>query len=86
MGLASDPTRQRNAINAGLAANFFRANPDALGGANVTGNGGYTKYNAMQIEYARRLSGGLQLNTNYAFGRGYGSHAVFVPRAAHLDA
>ena len=47
------PTRQANAINAGLPANFFRANPDALGGANVTGNGGYTKYNAMQVEYVR---------------------------------
>jgi hypothetical protein len=72
-GLAGNPTRQQNAINAGLPANFFRANPDALGGANVTGNGGYTKYNAMQVEYARRLSGGLQFNTNYTYGRGFNS-------------
>ena len=86
-GLAGNPARQTNAINAGLPANFFRANPDALGGANVTGNGGYTKYNAMQVEYVRRLSGGLQLNSNYTFGRGYNStrYSFRVPRILTRD-
>jgi hypothetical protein len=86
-GLSGNPTRVQNAINAGLPANFFRANPDALGGANVTGNGGYTKYNSMQIEYVRRLSGGLQVNTNYTFGRGYGSsrYSFRVPRILTRD-
>jgi hypothetical protein len=86
-GLAGNPARQANAINAGLPANFFRANPDALGGANVTGNGGYTKYNAMQVEYVRRLSGGLQLNSNYTFGRGYNSsrYSFRVPRILTRD-
>jgi hypothetical protein len=86
-GLAGNPTRQTNAINAGLAANFFRVNPDALGGANVTGNGGFTKYNSMQIEYVRRMSGGLQLNTNYTFGRGYNStrYSFRVPRILTRD-
>lgn len=86
-GLAGDPTRQANAIRAGLPANFFRANPDALGGANVTGNGGYTKYNAMQVEYSRRLRGGLQMNSNYTFGRGYGStrYSFRVPRKLTRD-
>ena len=86
-GLAGNPTRVQNAINAGLAANFFRANPDALGGANVTGNGGYTKYNSMQIEYVRRLSGGLQLNSNYTFGRGFNSsrYSFRVPRKLTRD-
>jgi hypothetical protein len=85
--LAGNPTRQANAIKAGLPANFFRANPDALGGANVTGNGGYTKYNSMQVEYVRRLSGGLQLNTNYSFGRGYNSsrYSFRVPRILTRD-
>jgi hypothetical protein len=86
-GLAGNPARQANAIAAGLPANFFRANPDALGGANVTGNGGYTKYNAMQMEYVRRLSGGLQMNGNYTFGRGYNSsrYSFRVPRILTRD-
>ena len=33
------PTR----CNAGLPANFFVVNPDLLGGATITGNGGYTR-------------------------------------------
>jgi hypothetical protein len=86
-GLSGNPTRVQNAINAGLPANFFRVNPDALGGANVTGNGGYTKYNSMQIEFVRRMSGGLQLNTNYTFGRGYNStrYSFRVPRKLTRD-
>ena len=72
------PTR----IAAGLPANFFRANPDMLGGANATGNRGFSKYNALQLQYRRRLSDGLQFDANYAFGRGYEStHYSFrVPR------
>jgi len=81
-GLAGDPVRQANSILAGLPANFFRANPDMLGGANATGNRGFTKYNAMQLQYRRRLSDGVQFDANYAFGTGYESqHYSFrVPR------
>jgi hypothetical protein len=81
-GLAGDPTRQANSIAAGLPANFFRANPDMLGGAFATGNRGSSKYNSMQLQYRRRLSGGLQFDANYAVGRGYLSeHFSFrVPR------
>jgi hypothetical protein len=71
--LAGDPTRQANSILAGLPANFFRVNPDMLGGAVATGNGGYSYYNSMQLEFRRRLSGGLQFDTNYTYGRGFGS-------------
>ena len=56
-GLAGNPGRQANAIAAGLPANFFRANPDMLGGAIVTTNGGFTRYNSMQLQFRRRLSG-----------------------------
>ena len=35
-----------NALNAGLPANFLVVNPDLLGGAEVTGNGGGTNYNS----------------------------------------
>jgi hypothetical protein len=37
-----DATRRAGALTAGLPANFF-ANPDMLGGANLTGNGGSTR-------------------------------------------
>ena len=41
----------------------------------------------MQVEYVRRLSGGLQLNANYTFGRGYGStrYSFRVPRILTRD-
>jgi hypothetical protein len=71
--LDADATRRSNALLAGLPANFLVPNPDALGGANVTGNGGYTRYNSMQVELRRRLSGGLQFDASYVFGRGYES-------------
>jgi hypothetical protein len=81
-GLAGDPTRQANAIRAGLPANFFRVNPDMLGGARAVGNGGFSKYNSMQVEFRRRLSDGLQLNANYTLGSGYESsrYSFRVPR------
>ena len=71
--LDADAARRSNALLAGLPANFLVANPDALGGANVTGNGGYTRYNSLQFELRRRLSGGLQFDASYVFGRGYES-------------
>jgi hypothetical protein len=81
-GLAGDPARQANSIAAGLPANFFRVNPDMLGGANATGNRGFSRYNSMQLQYRRRLSGGLQFDANYTFGKGFEStHYSFrVPR------
>lgn len=81
-GLAGDPLRQANSIRAGLPANFFRVNPDMLGGANATGNRGFTKYNSLQLQYRRRLSDGLQFDANYTLGAGYDStHYSFrVPR------
>ena len=47
--LEGSATRRANALAAGLPRNFFRANPDLLGGVGVTGNGGYTKYNSLQV-------------------------------------
>ncbi len=65
-----------------MPRNFFYANPDALGGANVTGNGGYTKYNGLQLQFRRRLSGGLQMDANYAMGMAWESsrYSFRVPR------
>jgi hypothetical protein len=71
--LDSDATRRQNALNAGLAANFLVANPDLLGGANITSNGGKTRYDSLQLELRRRLSNGLQFDTSYVFGKAYES-------------
>ena len=81
-GLAGTPGRIANAIAAGLPRNYFMANPDATGGANVTGDGGYTTYNSLQTQYRRRLSGGLQFDASYVLEHGYQSSrfSFRVPR------
>ena len=60
-GLINNATRRQIALNAGLPANFLVANPDYLGGAEIIGNGGYTKYNSLQLELRKRLSHGLSV-------------------------
>jgi len=57
----------RNA--AGLPANFFRVNPDVLGGSFLVDNGTQTWYDAFQIEWRRRMSHGLLLQGNYTFSK-----------------
>jgi len=66
--LDADATRRANALTAGLPANFLVANPDLLGGANVTGNGGGTNYHSIQLEVRRRFSQGFSLNGSYTLG------------------
>jgi hypothetical protein len=66
--LYNDATRRNNAINAGLPPNFFIANPDKQGGAILNGNGGYTRYDSIQIELRRRMSKGLLVEGNYVYG------------------
>jgi hypothetical protein len=65
-----------NALNAGLPANFILTNPGLRGGANFTGNGGYTRYDALQLEVRRRLSRGLQLTFNYQNAKAFESARV----------
>jgi hypothetical protein len=87
-GLINNATRRQNALNAGLPNNFFVANPDYLGGAEVVGNGGYTKYHSLQTEFRKRLSQGLQFNASYVLGRAYISerYSLRFPRKRVLDA
>jgi hypothetical protein len=68
--LDADAARRTNALRAGLPANFIVANPDLLGGANMTTNGGGTRYNAMVLILKRRMSSGLQFDTSYTYGKG----------------
>jgi hypothetical protein len=86
-GLVGNATFRGNAATAGLPANFFIANPDLIGGANVTGNGGYTRYDSMQVDFRKRLSGGLQFDANYVFGKAYESNrfSFRYPRESRLS-
>ena len=58
--------RRVNAINNGLAANFFVVNP-AVANVNVTDSGAFSDYHALQIEVRRRLANGLSINGNYQY-------------------
>jgi hypothetical protein len=73
-GLDGDPGRRTNARNAGLAPNFFRANPDLLGGAFILQNDGFTSYNALELALRRQYSNGFYFETNYAFSKSYASN------------
>jgi carboxypeptidase family protein/TonB-dependent receptor-like protein len=86
-GLYGDPTRRQNAREVGLAPNLFIANPGLQDGANFTGNGGYSRYDALQIELRRRLSKGLQVQANYQFAKAFESQRVSfrAPRVNGLD-
>jgi hypothetical protein len=86
-GLLGNATFRANAVAAGLPRNFWIANPDAIGGVNVTGNGGYTRYDSLQVDFRKRLSGGLQLDANYVFGEAYASSRFSFrePRVKRLD-
>jgi hypothetical protein len=65
-------TRRTNALNAGLAANFFLPNPH-LDDVDVTDSGAYSDYHALQLELRRRLSKGLSANINYQYALERGS-------------
>jgi hypothetical protein len=67
--LDADLARRNNALAAGLPANFLVVNPHLLGGANITGNGGKTRYDSLQVELRRRLSNGFQFDSSYVFGK-----------------
>jgi hypothetical protein len=85
--LDSNATFRANALRAGLPANFMLTNPGLRGGANFTGNGGYTRYDSLQIDLRRRLSGGLQVQANYQFAKTFESSRVSfrAPRVNVLD-
>jgi hypothetical protein len=86
--LDADATRRANALAAGLPANFLIANPDKLGGANVTGHGDFANFNSVQFELRRRLANGVQFNASYVFGVGNESvrYSFRVPRETRKSA
>ena len=86
-GLDGDATRRANAAAAGLPVNYFRANPDLMGGANLTTNTGLTRYDSMQVELAKRLSHGVQFQGSYVYGQQYESvrTSFSTPRVKRFD-
>src|SRR5262249_2001491 len=70
-GLFGNATFRANALAAGLPANFFLVNPDLFGGAFFTGNGGYSRYDALQVDLQRRLSKGLLVQANYTWAKSF---------------
>ena len=70
-GLDGDPERRANAAAAGLPVNFFRVNPDLLGGVNVIGNGVSRRQDSMQLEVRKRLSHGFQVDGSYGYMTGF---------------
>ena len=70
-GLYGSATFRTNAANAGLASNFFLANPGLQGGSFSESNGGYSRYDGLQIDLRRRMSKGLLMDANYTFAKGY---------------
>ena len=85
--LDAQATFRTNALTAGLPANFMLTNPGLRGGANFMGNGGYTRYDALQIEVRRRLSAGLSMQANYQWANAFSSSRVSfrAPRINALD-
>jgi hypothetical protein len=85
--LHNDATRRANALRAGLPANFFLTNPDLRGGVNFTGNGGYTRYDSLQVEFRRRLSQGLLIQSNYTWAKAFSSsrYSFRAPRVNTPD-
>ena len=70
-----------SAAAAGIASNFFLANPDLQGGADLTTNVGSTDYHGLQLELRRRYAQGLQFQTSYAYGQGDDEQLPLVPPA-----
>jgi hypothetical protein len=74
-----------NALKGGLPANFMLTNPDLRGGANLLGNGGYNRYDGLQIDFRRRLSRGLLVGANYQLAKAFASERVSF-RAKRINA
>jgi hypothetical protein len=73
---------QTNRINAGLSPNFFIVNPTLLGANSVLAtDGGFSTYNALQIELRRRFANGLLVQGNYTWSHSF-TNLFTQPQAA----
>ncbi|MGA7785602.1 MAG: carboxypeptidase-like regulatory domain-containing protein, partial [Candidatus Acidiferrales bacterium] len=58
-----------NMVSAGYPLNYFTANPLATGGSFILCNCAQSTYNALVVDFRRRLAHGLQFDANYAYAR-----------------
>jgi hypothetical protein len=77
--LRGDVNWRNNAVKAGLPANFFRLN-ETVSNAYIYGNGGWSKFDSMQVEVRRRMSRGLLVSASYVWGRGFDSSLLSFRR------
>ncbi len=72
----------------GFPSNFWVVNPGKRGGAFIINNGQQSWYDAATIEFRRRLSHGLLIQSNYTFGKAlsnaYASSSVVFDQPATL--
>jgi hypothetical protein len=68
--LYSTQLRRDNALAARKRPNLFLVNPH-LDDVNLNGNGGYSRYDGLQVELRRRLSKGLLVQGNYVFAKSF---------------
>jgi hypothetical protein len=65
----NNDTRAANAAAAGVARNLFLANPDYRGGAFAVTNMGRSYYDALTVEFRRRMSEGLLFQGSYTWSK-----------------
>jgi hypothetical protein len=70
--LSNNATFRNNAAAAGLPLNYFQLNP-AVGPVVVDVSKGFTRYDALQMDLRRHLSGGLAFNVNYTYAKRWAS-------------
>ena len=58
---------------ANFPANFFRANPNALGGSFIYLNDTMSNYNSLVVELRRRFSNGMQFQFDYTLAKSFGN-------------
>ncbi len=77
-----------NRTAAGIPYNFWVVNPGKRGGAFLVDNNFQTWYDAVTVEFRRRMADGLLLQANYTFGKalvnGYASNADLFDQPASL--
>jgi len=72
-GTANEGTFAANKVAAGIPYNFWVVNPGKRGGSFLIDNNGQTWYDAITLEYRRRLAKGLLVQSSYTFGKAMGN-------------
>lgn len=87
-GTTNEATFGPNRAAWGVPVNFFVVNGNKRGGAFVINNGGQSWYDGLTLEFRRRLSKGLLVQSNYTFGKAlsneFASSALVFDQPASL--